>query len=160
MSPAENLNIRTMIEGDLDAVIALERESDSAPHWSREEYLIAIEGDSGSAMRRLALVLEAGSEVAGFAVVRLLTTADGGEAELESIVVATQRRGGGLGASLLGELVSRTREQGARRLDLEVRASNLAAIQLYVGAGFRETGRRLGYYHGPEDDAVLMSVIL
>ncbi len=160
MTLPENLNIRSMIESDLDAVMALELGTNSAPHWNREQYLIAIEGDSGSALRRLALVLEAGSEVAGFAVVRLLTTADGGEAELESIVVAPRWRRRGLGASLLAELVSRVRAQGARRLDLEVRVSNVAAIHLYDRAGFRETGRRRGYYHDPEEDAVLMSVIL
>jgi ribosomal-protein-alanine N-acetyltransferase len=160
MTPPENLNIRSMVEGDLDAVLALERETDSAPHWNRDQYLVAIEGDSGSALQRLALVAEVRSEIAGFAVVRLLTTADGGEADLESIVVALRWRGRGLGASLLAELVVRTRARGARRLDLEVRVSNVAAIHLYDRAGFREMGRRRGYYHGPEEDAVLMSVIL
>lgn len=156
----KNSHIRPMTEGDLDAVLALERESDLAPHWNRADYLIAIRGDSGSALWRLALVAEAGGEVAGFAVVRLLTTADGGEAELESMVVARRWRGQGLGASLLSESTLRVKAQGARRLDLEVRAGNAAAIWLYRRAGFRETGRRRGYYRDPEEDAVLMSVIL
>jgi [ribosomal protein S18]-alanine N-acetyltransferase len=153
-------HIRPMTEGDLDAVLALERESDPAPHWSRADYLIAIEIDSGSALSRLALVAEAGGEVAGFAVVRMLNSAGGREAELESIVVARGWRDRGLGKSLLSESVRRAKEQGAFRLDLEVRASNSVAIRLYGRAGFRETGRRRAYYHDPEEDAVLMSIIL
>jgi [ribosomal protein S18]-alanine N-acetyltransferase len=75
-------------------------------------------------------------------------------------VVARGWRDRGLGKSLLSESVRRAKEQGAFRLDLEVRASNSVAIRLYGRAGFRETGRRRAYYHDPEEDAVLMSIIL
>jgi [ribosomal protein S18]-alanine N-acetyltransferase len=159
MSLAGSFHIRSMAESDLDAVVALDRESASAPHWSRADYLVAIQGDSGVNLTRFGLVAEVGGEVAGFAVVRLITASDVGEAELESIVIAPQWRGLGLGASLLSELTHRASAQGARRLDLEVRASNSPAIRLYQRAGFREIGRRPGYYHDPEEDAVLMSVI-
>jgi ribosomal-protein-alanine N-acetyltransferase len=52
------------------------------------------------------------------------------------------------------------RLHGATRLDLEVRASNAAAIRLYARAGFLEIGHRRAYYISPEDDAVLMQVKL
>jgi ribosomal-protein-alanine N-acetyltransferase len=61
---------------------------------------------------------------------------------------------------LLSQSTLRVKAQGARRLDLDVRAGNAAAIRLYQRAGCREMGRRRGYYHDPEEDAVLMSVIL
>ena len=39
---------------------------------------------------------------------------------------------------------------------LEVRASNAAALGLYAKLGFKEEGRRRGYYRDPTEDAVLM----
>ena len=160
MTLPETLRIRPMNEADLDAVIALERESDGAPLWSEAEYLQAMKDHADSALRRCALVAEVRGGFAGFAVVRLLTTPDGGEAELESIVVAPELRGRGIGAALLAEVIQRARAQGARRLDLEVRASNAGAIRLYERLGLRETGRRRGYYRHPDEDAVLMRINL
>ena len=46
-----------------------------------------------------------------------------------------------------------------RRLFLEVGQGNVAAIGLYTGLGFKEVGRRKGYYQhlgaAPEDALVL-----
>ena len=42
----------------------------------------------------------------------------------------------------------------------EVRESNRAAVNLYRSAGFREIGRRRGYYHNPPEDAILMELHL
>lgn len=157
---AAELYIRPMTATDLDEVIALERQSDSAPHWSPAEYLAAIENDGDSALQRIALVAEAVGVLAGFAVVRLVKAPNGGEAELESILVAEALRGRGIGAGLLEELVSRAKDLSVIRLDLEVRASNATAIRLYERAGFARTGERRGYYSGPNEDAVLMSRVL
>ncbi len=106
------------------------------------------------------MVAEVDAEVAGFAIIRLVGGSDATDAELESIVVSSPWRGRGLGRSLLSEVCRRAKEQGYSQLDLEVRASNIAAIGLYLRAGFRETGRRRGYYSSPDEDAVLMSVTL
>jgi ribosomal-protein-alanine N-acetyltransferase len=47
-----------------------------------------------------------------------------------------------------------------RELGLEVRVSNAAAQGLYRARGFRMAGLRRGYYHSPEEDALLMSLAL
>jgi len=160
MTAPENLSIRLMTEGDLDAVLALERQSDTAPHWSRDDYRVSIEIDKASELKRIAMVAEVDAEVAGFAIVRLVGDLNAADAELESIVVSSPWRGRGLGLSLLSEVCRRAKEQGSSQLDLEVRASNTGAIGFYLRAGFGETGSRRGYYHDPDEDAVLMSVTL
>ena len=41
-------------------------------------------------------------------------------------------------------------------MTLEVRPSNAAAIALYTSFGFRDTGRRPGYYQDNGEDAIIM----
>ncbi len=151
-----------MTAGDIDAILALERSCDSAPHWSRAEYLRCVdaaenspgEAANGAGVRRLGLVAEVGSELAGFAVLRLVEAV--GEAELESIVVAGEVRGRGIGSALLATVIWAAKGGGAECVELEVRASNAAATRLYERAGFAEVGRRRNYYSDPQEDAVLM----
>ena len=42
-------------------------------------------------------------------------------------------------------------------LTLEVRPSNAAAIALYQGFGFQESGRRKNYYDLPKEDALILT---
>jgi len=73
--------------------------------------------------------------------------------ELHLILVATDPgwRRRGLARSLLVALLAAARGRGARHATLEVAASNNAALGLYAGLGFREAGRRRGYYRNGED---------
>jgi ribosomal-protein-alanine N-acetyltransferase len=72
------------------------------------------------------------------------------EAEILSIVVAPARRGAGLGRALLGAHLARLAEEGVAQVFLEVEDGNLAAERLYRHFGFREVGRRKGYYPKPD----------
>lgn len=58
-----------------------------------------------------------------------------------NICTAPERQGRGHGRHLLRALVRLAREQGAERVFLEVRPSNLPAIALYHSEGFNEIGR-------------------
>jgi ribosomal-protein-alanine N-acetyltransferase len=156
----EALRVRAMTISDIDALMALERQSESAPHWSREDYLACVRESGDSAVRRIGLIADFHNIFAGFAILRCLTVAGGTEVELESIVVSGELRCRGIGGSLLDSAIAAAKRHGAEHLDLEVRESNGAAARLYARFGFTETGRRRGYYHGPEEDAVLMSLTL
>lgn len=83
--------------------------------------------------------------------------------EVELLLCATRpdRRRQGLGIDLIGHVASQCRTRGARRLFLEVRSSNEPALGLYRKAGFREDGRRPGYYltrSGNRIDAITLSL--
>jgi ribosomal-protein-alanine N-acetyltransferase len=86
----------------------------------------------------------------GFALGRVVA----GEAELLTIAVEPDRQGKGIGRTLLGEFLDRTKAAGADSIFLEVAENNLKARALYERLGFAETGRRRGYYGGV--DAILM----
>ena len=70
------------------------------------------------------------------------------EAEILSIAVAPARRGRGLARRLLELHLRRLAGLGARAVFLEVGEQNVPACRLYERAGFRQVGRRQGYYEG------------
>ncbi|MEX2209270.1 MAG: ribosomal protein S18-alanine N-acetyltransferase [Myxococcota bacterium] len=79
----------------------------------------------------------------------------GGEAEILTLAVEKAARGQGLGRALAVALLARFRADGARRVSLEVRGSNSAALRLYGSLGFTRTRVRPRYYRDGEDALVL-----
>lgn len=133
----------------LDAVVDIEAVSHLTP-WTRGNF-----ADSLAAGHTASVVLEQGA-VAAYAVVLPLP----GEAELLNITVAPEVRRHGVGRELLAHVLNAARVEGAERIFLEVRASNLPARALYLRLGFAEVGLRKRYYAGTDnqrEDAVLMA---
>jgi [ribosomal protein S18]-alanine N-acetyltransferase len=83
-----------------------------------------------------------GRRLVGFILSRLVV----GEAEILSVAVAATRRGKGLARRLLDLHLRRLAGLGANAVFLEVDEGNEPARRLYRRAGFREVGRRPGYY--------------
>ena len=92
--------------------------------------------------RRACAPGDAGPHAGGFILSRLVA----GEAEILSVAVAAARRGKGLARRLLDLHLRRLAGLGARTVFLEVDEGNEPARRLYRRAGFREVGRREGYY--------------
>jgi ribosomal-protein-alanine N-acetyltransferase len=93
-----------------------------------------------------------GRKVVGFILSRL--AAD--EAEILSVAVAGSRRGKGLARRLLDLNLRRLAGLGARAVFLEVDEGNVPARRLYQRAGFRDVGRREGYYPAGKGAAALI----
>jgi [ribosomal protein S18]-alanine N-acetyltransferase len=94
----------------------------------------------------------AGRNVVGFIMSRLVVD----EAEILSIAVAAARRGKGLARRLLDVHLRRLAGLGARAVFLEVEEGNVPARRLYRRAGFRQVGRREGYYPAVRGAAALI----
>jgi [ribosomal protein S18]-alanine N-acetyltransferase len=93
-----------------------------------------------------------GRNLAGFILSRTVV----GEAEILSVAVASHRRGRGLGRRLLDLHLRRLVGLGTRTVFLEVDEDNTPARRLYRRAGFREVGRRQGYYPNEKRSAALV----
>ncbi len=78
---------------------------------------------------------------------------DEGQIDRLAVLPALRRRG--LGRVLLRGVLESLAQAGAARVFLEVRPSNLSAVELYQGAGFVRAGQRKGYYEDGEDAIVL-----
>lgn len=78
------------------------------------------------------------------------------EAHITNVAVHPDYRRHGVGRLLMQELILRAALLGATAMTLEVRAFNKAARQLYSTMGFRQEGRRRGYYTDTGEDALIM----
>ena len=94
----------------------------------------------------------AGRKVVGFIISRLVLD----EAEILSTAVAAHRRGKGLARQMLDLHLRRLAGLGARTVFLEVEDGNAPARRLYRRAGFRQVGRREGYYPAAQGAAALI----
>lgn len=143
--------LRAMREGDLDAVMAIERRAYPFP-WTR-----GIFRDCLLAGYPALLALE-DDVPAGYAVMSI--AAD--EAHVLNLCTAPERQSRGLGRHLLRALLRTARDRGARRVFLEVRPSNPPAIALYQSEGFDGIGRRPRYYPAASgrEDALVMAMEL
>lgn len=129
----------------LDGLCALENEASPYP-WSRREFSASLAAHAGFVMLRR-------HKVIGFIFYHRVLD----EAELLNIAIHPSFQGEGLGHRLLNFGFE---QLGAdvRRMFLEVRASNFAALALYENNGFTQIGIRRGYYHGAvgSEDALVL----
>lgn len=124
------------------------------PSWDEEAIRNLLDHPASTAF----LAFDGQSKsVAGFIMAHI--AAD--EAELLSIGVAPEWQRMGLGRRLIEGLARAAKRAEARRLFLEVAEDNTAALALYRSSGFKEAGRRKGYYKrsdGTSADALNMAL--
>ena len=142
---------RRMSEADLDAVMAIENAIYSHP-WTRGNFVDSL------AAGYHCWVAQGGGGLLGYCVVSV--AAD--EAHLLNLSVAADWQRRGIGRAMLEFAVNLAKERAARRIFLEVRASNGVAHTVYQKAGFREIGTRRDYYpaHGGREDARVLELVL
>jgi ribosomal-protein-alanine N-acetyltransferase len=134
---------------DLDDVQRLEDDLFGPDAWRPTQFWSELARVPES---RWYVLARLGQRVAGYAGMFVV----GPEADVQTVAVAREAQGRGIGATLLEALASRARDRGVSVLHLEVRADNTAALRLYERHGFVADGRRRDYY-GRGRDAVLMS---
>ena len=151
IEPSVAPSLRPMRESDLDAVLAIERRAYEFP-WT-----LGIFRDCMLA-NYPAWVLAQGEGIVGYGLLSL--AAD--EAHVLNLCTAPEAQGQGHGRRLLRALLQLARARGAKRVFLEVRPSNAAAIALYDAEGFNEIGRRPRYYpaRNGREDALVMALEL
>lgn len=138
--------VRKAAAADIPFLMKLERETATAAHWPEHQYQsLFVPGGP-----RITLVLEEGHILAGFLIA--LRVVD--EWEMENIVVAAQERRRGFASELMHSFLEIARKASAGSVFLEVRESNQPARGFYEKFGFRESGRRPGYYRNPDEDAI------
>lgn len=140
----------------LDITVSSEMAHIASLAHSHPMSLSTIETCFGSLYTSIGVYLE--GELQGFAILHQIFE----DATLMDICIAPKSQGRGLGHLLLLHVIATACEGGAETLFLEVRESGVAAKALYIRDGFKETGRRKGYYKTEDgsEDAILMELHL
>lgn len=136
--------VRRAVPADLAALVALEQASFDYDRMSPRQYrrhlaspaaAVLLAEDAGALLGSALLFFRRGSALA----------------RLYSLATATAARGRGVGKALLQAAEAEARRRGARRLRLEVRRDNAAAVQLYEKHGYRRIAELAAYYDDGAD---------
>lgn len=139
--------IRPMRSEDLPEVMRIENLAFPQP-WSEDFFRDAGQSESW-------VICSDDGILRGY--IMYYTVLDEGEIINFAIDPAFQRRG--LGTRLLSQTIKIMQKRNVSRFFLEVRASNIAAQDLYRRFGFVKLGLRKGYYTNPAEDAIIMGNI-
>jgi len=154
----DEIIITHMSEHDLLEIVEIEEQS-GLSRWGWAAYYAELQGGN----RDLMLVARVArsstidpSPIAGYIIAR--ETA--GELHINNVAVRSEYRRRGIGATLLNRVLAEARSRKAKAAFLEVRSANRAAQRLYEKSGFKAIARRANYYSEPQEDAVVMSLVL
>ena len=136
---------------DVEDVLAIQAACREIAQWSMWEYDRVARGE----LAGWVFEDDAGG-IAGFIVARRIDR----DLEILNFAVRSTERRKGIGAALLTQAKQWGAAFAAQQAFLEVRESNLAALQFYEKRGFRVTGKRPRYYAAPIEDALLLTKAL
>ena len=142
------LRFRRMTLADLDRVMRVEEEVYDFP-WTRRIFSDCIR------VGYLCWLALNEDEVIGHAVISVTA----GESHMLNLSIARAHQRRGFGRQFIEFLAGEARDRQAETMLLEVRPSNIAAINCYNSAGFNEVGSRKDYYPAPDgrEDALLFA---
>jgi ribosomal-protein-alanine N-acetyltransferase len=141
------LKIRRMTEHDVEEVWRIERDLFSIP-WSKASFLF----EAGNNRSSYAIVGTHEGIIAGYAVGWFIAD----ELHIGNIAVVRYLQGKGGGKQLLENLLDEAFKRSIQHATLEVRVSNVRAINLYRGYGFKGIALRKCYYTDNGEDALVM----
>jgi len=153
MGKKASVKIDFMKKEDIDQVLAIEQASFTMP-WSKNLFLSEFRSPTISTLL-VALLPDTSSRIIiGYLVYWLVED----EQHILNLAIAPAYFRQGIARQLVLVAVKRAYDKGARRVFLEVRASNIAAQKLYSSFGFTGSFVRKGYYDEPLEDAVVMTL--
>lgn len=144
--------LREMRWWDIDAVLGLEQELFPEDAWSRGMFWSELAHSRGPGATRRYVVAENGERLVGYAGL----ASAGDLADVQTIAVARDHWGTGLGGRLLTELLRAATDFECAEVMLECRVDNVRAQKLYERYGFEAIGFRRGYYQPGNVDALVM----
>lgn len=132
---------------DLKEAYKIECEVNPSP-WKYETFLSSFEvGHKG-------LICKHDSKIIGFIIFSPINP----EAHILSISVTKKIQSKGVGSLLLQSMLDQCAAMNYKKIFLEVRISNLQAINFYQKFGFSKDAIRDNYYTDNSEDALLMSL--
>jgi ribosomal-protein-alanine acetyltransferase len=145
--------LRRATRDDLPAIMAIETATFLTDAWSSHVMSEELAGPHGYYL--VAQSEEGGGDASIDGYAGLLAPRGSGQADIQTIAVASTARRAGLGRTLMLALLDEARRREAADVFLEVRADNPAAQALYAELGFEQVAVRPRYYRGGVDALIL-----
>ena len=142
------LEIRPMTHSDLARVLEIEVDLFPVDAWSEDLFLGELAEVSISRDVSVAIL---DSQIVGYASFRYV----GKQGDVNTVAVASNQQGEGIGTALMNWLESQAALRNVREIFLEVRSDNEAAIKMYDARGYERIDIRRNYY-GNTIDANIM----
>ena len=147
------INIRPAVLQDLEQILQIEQESFSSP-WTKSMFEVEITNNPFSYL--FIGCIEDLSRNRDVVVSYICYWIVFSELRILNLAVKSSVRRQGVSQRMVRLALLDAHSKGATNALLEVRASNIAAKNLYSGFRFKEYGKRLSYYTNPNEDAILM----
>ncbi len=135
---SSSIFIRPALESDLSSIVHLDATSNPHP-WGESLIIDALQ-------TRKSWVVKSNENEDGGILGWLTASQVFDQSELEQILVNVSARRQGLAKKLMTAWLDDSEKIGVTEYLLEVRESNLSAINLYESLGFEQVGLRKNYY--------------
>lgn len=140
------MNIRKWKYKDILRISELEKECFPQEPWSFRMLASSFESENFCGT-----LVEEGGEIIGYGGIAFAVDT----ADIANVAVTEEYRRGGVGSAVLESLVEEAKMRGIKKVFLEVRVSNVAAMSLYLRHGFAGVYARTRYYPDGEDCLVM-----
>lgn len=147
-SELETITIRRMEPQDVDGIIAIEEKAYGDHHWSKESFLNELNNE----LAYYYVLFNSEGILVGYAGSWHILD----EAHITNIAISADFRRRKYGEALLKRIIDDCYKEKIKYITLEVRVSNIPAINLYSKYGFTSFGTRKGYYQDNNEDAMIM----
>lgn len=141
------MEIRLWKYEDILSISEMEKECFPQEPWSFKMLASSFESDNFTGV-----LAEDGAEIIGYGGI---TFADD-SADIDNIAVSEAYRHSGVGTAVLNALIQLAKTKNVKKVFLEVRVSNAAAMELYLKNGFAGVYARTRYYSDGEDCLVMV----
>lgn len=138
--------VRNMKYNDIDQIVEIEKKCFSLP-WSRESF----ESELLNEHAYYECAEENGNIIGYMGMWKILD-----ECHITNVAVLPEHRNKGIATMLIDKMIGVCKCSEIENMTLEVRESNLPAINLYKKFGFFSVGKRPKYYQRPLEDAIIM----
>jgi ribosomal-protein-alanine N-acetyltransferase len=144
----KGVSVRWMIRRDLDTgeVLAIEKDCFQFA-WDREEFIRALRQ-----RECIGMVAEVNDEIVGYMIYELHKN----RIHVINFAVAPKYQRSGVGSQMVAKLVYKLNYQRRNRIALEVRETNLAALNFFKACGFQAAALLRGFYEDSPEDAITM----
>ena len=141
--------VRELTNDDLDVLVEIEKSLYKDP-WNKEAYLRDLENDIA-----YNYVLVHDDVILGYYGFWIMFD----NIDITKVSIRKELQGKGLSNILMKDFFSRISNLDIKSITLEVRVSNIKAINLYKKYGFKEISVRKKYYSDSEDALILQKEV-